>query len=248
MAPVPALTSDEIATLKDWIDQGAIWTSEADSISAVTPAPPAAPVYLNGYYKERVITDKDRQAWAYQKPVRNPVPAVSDPRWSRNPIDAFVRKAAEAKGLEPAPQADKRTLIRRAYLDLIGLLPPPAEVDAFVNNTAPDAYEKLVDRLLASPNYGERWGRFWLDVVRYADSSGFEYDRDILNAWRYRDYVIKAFNEDRPFNKFVVEQLAGDELDQPTNDKSDRNVLLSDWSASSVPREAESQQPLRLHG
>ena len=218
MAPLPALTANEIATLKDWIDQGAIWTSEAESVSAVKPAAPAAPVYLNGYYTERVITDKDRQAWAYQKPVRNPAPAVSDARWSRNPIDAFVRKAADAKGLESAPQADKRTLIRRAYLDLIGLLPPTAEVDAFVSNTSPDAYEKLIDRLLASPNYGERWGRFWLDVVRYADSSGFEYDRDITNAWRYRDYVIKAFNEDKPFNQFVVEQLAGDELDQPSND------------------------------
>src|SRR6202171_5445624 len=122
------------------------------------------------------------------------------------------------KGLEPAPQADKRTLIRRAYLDLIGLLPPPAEVDAFVDNTSPDAYEKLIDRLLASSNYGERWGRFWLDVVRYADSSGFEYDRDIPNAWRYRDYVIKAFNDDKPYDRFVVEQLAGDEFDQPTPD------------------------------
>ena len=143
---------------------------------------------------------------------------VNDARWTKNPIDAFVKKELEAKGLEPAPQADKRTLIRRVYLDLIGLLPPTEVVDAFVKDDSPDAYSKLVDKLLASPNYGERWGRFWLDVVRYADSSGFEYDRDIPNAWRYRDYVIKAFNEDKPFNQFIVEQIAGDELDKPTND------------------------------
>src|SRR5713101_5016483 len=139
MAPIPALTAGEIAILKDWIDQGAIWSSQADSVSAVKPATPAAPAYLNGYYKERVITDQDRQAWAYQRPVRNPAPAVSDARWSHSPIDAFVRKTMDSKGLEPAPQADRRTLIRRAYLDLIGLLPPPAEVDAFVNDTSPDA-------------------------------------------------------------------------------------------------------------
>ncbi len=110
--------------------------------------------------------------------------------------------------LDPAPQADRRTLIRRAYLDLTGLLPPPEAVEAFVKDPAPDAYGKLIDRLLASPNYGERWGRFWLDVVRYADSSGFEFDINIDNAWRYRDYVIKAFNEDKPYGQFVVEQLA----------------------------------------
>ena len=109
-------------------------------------------------------------------------------------------------------------MIRRAYLDLIGLLPPPEEVEAFVKDPAPDAYSKLVDKLLASPNYGERWGRNWLDVVRYADSSGFEFDITVENAWRYRDYVIKAFNEDKPYNQFIVEQLAGDELDKPTYD------------------------------
>jgi hypothetical protein len=124
----------------------------------------------------------------------------------------------EEKGLTPAPEADRRTLIRRAYLDLLGLLPSPAEVDRFLNDPAPDAYEKLVDQLLASRHYGERWGRNWLDVVRYADSSGFEYDMNIDNAWRYRDYVIKAWNEDKPYNQFIIEQLAGDELDEPTFD------------------------------
>ena len=109
-------------------------------------------------------------------------------------------------------------MIRRAYLDLVGLLPPPAEVDRFVSDSAPDAYEKLIDKLLASPHYGERWGRNWLDVVRYADSSGFEYDMHIDNAWRYRDYVIKAWNQDKPYNRFAAEQIAGDEMDPKSPD------------------------------
>jgi uncharacterized protein DUF1553/uncharacterized protein DUF1549/cytochrome c len=222
MAPVPALNAQEIALVKAWIDQGALWPS-SPQVTSVTAAPATAAPAVSataypGGYKPRVITDQDRQWWAFQQPVRHAAPSVSDPRWTRNPIDAFVASMQEKKGLVAAPQADRRTLIRRAYLDLIGLLPPPEAVEAFVKDPAPDAYEKLIDRLLASPNYGERWGRYWLDVVRYADSSGFEYDFTIDNAWRYRDYVIKAFNEDKPFDQFVVEQIAGDELDHPTND------------------------------
>jgi hypothetical protein len=217
MAPVPALNAAEVALLKSWIDQGAKWdTVTVSSNAPATAAPPVQTPY--GVYNERQITDADRQWWAFQKPVRRDPPAVNDARWSSNPIDGFVRAMMNEKGLEPAPQADRPTLIRRAYLDLLGLLPPAEEVARFVKDPAPDAYEKLVDRLLASPQYGERWGRFWLDVVRYADSSGFEYDLNIDNAWRYRDYVIKAFNEDKPYNRFVVEQIAGDELDQPDFD------------------------------
>ena len=121
-----------------------------------------------------------------------------------NPIDAFLKQALDAKGLEAAPPADRRTLIRRAYLDMIGLLPSPDEVEAFVNDPAPDAWEKVVDRLLASPHYGERWGRHWLDVARYADSSGHIHDDDNPNAWKYRDYVIQSFNNDKPYNRFVI--------------------------------------------
>ena len=213
MAPVPALTEKETATLKEWIDQGAKWAPEA------APAPAAASTSSSGSaYKEKPITDEERKWWAFQKPERRPAPAVTDSRWGRNPIDAFVRDMMDKKGLVPAPEADRRTLIRRAYLDLWGLLPPVKDVEAFVQDPAPDAYQKLVDRLLASPHYGERWGRFWLDVVRYADSSGFEFDITVDNGWRYRDYVIKALNEDKPYNQFIVEQLAGDELDHPTYD------------------------------
>jgi hypothetical protein len=211
MPPVPALNAKEIALVKDWIDQGAEWSSSP------VPAPAPTSAFDNAY-KEKQITDQDRQWWAFQKPVRHPAPQVSDPRWSRNPIDAFVRDMLKKKGLEPAPPADRRTLIRRAYLDLVGLLPPAAEVDQFVQDPSPNAYENLIERLLASKHYGERWGRDWLDVARYADSSGFEFDITVDNGWRYRDYVIKAFNEDKPYDQFIVEQLAGDELDHPTYD------------------------------
>ncbi|HYL36019.1 MAG TPA: PSD1 and planctomycete cytochrome C domain-containing protein [Bryobacteraceae bacterium] len=210
MPPVQALNEKEIAILKDWIDQGAEWNS--------TNQPAPAQVSPAAAYKEKQITDEDRQWWAFREPVRRAAPQVSDVRWSRNPIDAFVRDMLSKQGLEPAPQADRRTLIRRAYLDLTGLLPPPAEVEKFVQDSSPNAYENLIDRLLASPHYGERWGRFWLDVARYADSSGFEFDITVENGWRYRDYVIKAFNEDKPYDQFIIEQLAGDELDHPTYD------------------------------
>jgi hypothetical protein len=195
MAPVPPLTEAEIAVLKDWINQGAAWSSA-----------------------EKAVTEKDREWWAFQPPKRHAAPKSVDARWSRNPIDGFVKAALDAKGLTPAPQADRAKLIRRAYLDLIGLLPTPAEVDAFLADRSPDAYAKLIEKLLASPHYGERWARHWLDVVRYADSSGFEHDRDVATAWRFRDYVIKSLNEDKPYNQFLIEQLAGDELDEPTFD------------------------------
>src|SRR5437899_1509257 len=124
----------------------------------------------------------------------------------------------QERGLTPAPRAARVTLLRRAYLDLIGLPPSPAETAAFLADTRPDGWERVIDTLLASPHYGERWGRHWLDVARYADSSGFEHDIDRPNAWRYRDYVIRAFNDDKPYNVFLKEQIAGDELDTKTDD------------------------------
>jgi hypothetical protein len=183
MAPAAPLSAADIATLKDWIDQGAKWDSaDAPLTSAANPALVAPSAF--GGYKERQFTAEDRSWWAYQTPIRSPAPKVTDSRFASNPIDAFVRDRMDKKGLVPAPQADRQTLIRRAYLDLWGLLPPPKEVEAFVKDQDPKAYEKLVDRLLASPHYGERWGRFWLDVARYADSSGFEFDITVENGWR----------------------------------------------------------------
>ncbi len=145
--------------------------------------------------------------------MRDPaVPAVDDPRWSQNPIDCFIYRKLQSQDLTPAPEAERTTLIRRAYFDLIGLPPTPAEIDAFVADKSPEAFARLIDRLLESPHYGERWGRHWLDLVRYAESDGFNQDAYRPNIWRYRDYVISALNEDKPYDQFVLEQLAGDEV------------------------------------
>ena len=145
--------------------------------------------------------------------MRRPtVPDVADGGWSKNPIDRFLFARLAAEGLTPAPEADRRTLIRRASFDLIGLPPTPEEVEAFVADDAPQAYERLIDRLLADPRHGERWARHWLDLVRYAESDGYRQDAYRPDAWRYRDYVIRAFNEDKPYDRFVTEQLAGDEI------------------------------------
>lgn len=182
-----ALEAEEVSVIRLWIEQGALIDS-AETATAHEAA--AEPTW-----------------WAFEKPVRRETTSKA-----ANPIDAFVFDKLNAVGVSPAPAADKTTLIRRAYLDLHGLLPSTAAVARFVADDAPDAFEKVVDELLASPRYGERWGRHWLDVVRYADSAGYEHDYDYPHAWRFRDYVIAAFNDDKPFDQFIKEQLAGDEL------------------------------------
>ncbi len=159
------------------------------------------------------------KSWAYL-PITNPTePSVKQKNWVRTPIDAFILAKLEEKNLKPSADADRGTYIRRATLDAWGILPSPEEVKAFQNDKSPQAYEKLVDRLLASPHFGERQGRRWLDLARYADSGGFQNDVTRPNNWRYRDYVIKAFNEDKPFDRFIQEQIAGDEL-FPTNQEA----------------------------
>ncbi len=153
--------------------------------------------------------------WAYVKPVRPAVPEVKNKAWVKNPIDAFITAVQEKHGFSPAPEADRVTLIRRLSFDLTGLPPTPEDVDAFVKDQSPDAYEKLVDRLLASPHYGERMAAYWLDMVRYADTCGYHSDNH-RDVWLYRDYVIDAFNANKPFDRFTVEQLAGDLLPNAT--------------------------------
>ena len=153
--------------------------------------------------------------WSYSLPSSNPTPPVQDERWVRNPIDRFVLARLESERLRPMPEADRATLIRRVSLDLIGLPPTPAEVEAFENDNGPDAYERLVDRLLASSHYGERQARLWLDQARYADTNGYEKDGP-RSIWAYRDWVIQAFNRDLPFDQFTIEQLAGDLLPNAT--------------------------------
>jgi hypothetical protein len=160
----------------------------------------------------KTFTPTQRRWWAFQKVVKPAVPTPAGRDWVKNDVDAFILAKLEEKKLTPAPPADKVTLIRRATLDLTGLLPTPEEVQAFVGDNSPDAFAKVVDRLLASPRYGERWARHWLDLARYADSEGFKSDETRPNIWRYRDYVIDSFNQDKPYNRFVKEQIAGDEL------------------------------------
>ena len=154
-----------------------------------------------------------RMHWAFQPVTKPEPPTVKQASWPQNNIDRFILAKLEAAGLQPSPEADRATLIRRVTLDLTGLLPTPEEVEAFVKDESPQAYEALIDRLLASQHYGERWGRHWLDLARYADTSGFHNDLDRPYAWKYRDYVIRSFNEDKPYARFVLEQLAGDEVD-----------------------------------
>jgi hypothetical protein len=158
------------------------------------------------------FTPQQRRWWAFQKVVKPAVPQPKNHAWVRNNIDAFILAKLEDKNLAPAPAANRVTLIRRATLDLTGLVPTPEEVQAFVSDPAPDAFAKVVDRLLESPRYGERWARHWLDLARYADSEGFKSDETRPNIWRYRDYVVDSFNEDKPFDRFLKEQIAGDEL------------------------------------
>ena len=205
----PALGASEIAVIRQWIDAGA-------------PGPDSSTPIASG---------KPPKHWAYVKPVRPNVPQVKDAAWCRNPIDNFVLAKLETEGLKPSAEASKRTLIRRVYLDLIGLPPTPQDVDAFLADNSPDAYEKAVDRLQASPRYGERWARPWLDLARYADSNGYEKDRR-RTAWAYRDWVIRALNEDKSFRDFTIEQIAGDMLPKPATDQLvatgfNRNSMLN---------------------
>ena len=161
-------------------------------------------------------TAMERRHWAFQPRKDAPPPSFTDPAdkaWVKTPVDAFLLATLKKAGLKPAPAADRATLIRRVAFDLTGLPPTPEEIDAFVRDKSPDAWEKVVDRLLASPHYGEQWGRHWLDVVRFAESDGYEYDMHRPDAWRYRDYVVQSYNDDKPYNEFVKEQLAGDEMD-----------------------------------
>jgi hypothetical protein len=175
--------------------------------------------FLFGVELEK-YTPAEHRHWSFQKRAHPDVPQFSDPSdkaWAKTPIDAFILSRLKKESLRPAPKASKSTLIRRAYFDLTGLPPTPQEIDAFVRDKSPDAWAKLVDKLLTSPEYGEKWGNHWLDVVRFGETDGFEYDTFRNDAWRYRDYVIQAFNSDKPYDQFIREQLAGDEID-PKNE------------------------------
>jgi cytochrome c553 len=200
MPPKGKLPAADIAVLEKWVKLGLPVTADRIGDTAKGPGP-------------KPIPEEAKRYWAYQPVKRPAVPQVNVPNFTiRNPIDAFVAAKWGAKKLTPVAPAEKAALARRAYYDLIGLPPTPEELDAFVKDAAPDAYEKLLDKLLASSHYGEKWGRHWLDVVRYGETNGYERDGPKPFAWRYRDYVIQSFNADKPYTQFVKEQLAGDEI------------------------------------
>ncbi|MCS6975658.1 MAG: PSD1 and planctomycete cytochrome C domain-containing protein [Gemmatales bacterium] len=218
MPPKGKLKDEQITVLTEWVKRGAALPRDTGSVT--------------GGASNQFDLAERRRHWCYQPVQRPPLPQVADVGWCCNAVDVFIRARQEAAGIRPAPEADKRTLIRRLTFDLIGLPPTVAEVEAFLADDAPDAYERLVERLLASPHYGERWGRHWLDLMRYAETLGHEFDYDIHNAWRYRDYVISAFNDDLPYDQFVIEHLAGDLVERPRRDPRtglNLSVLATGW-------------------
>jgi hypothetical protein len=196
--PNAKLSAKEIDTIARWVKAGIPGIDDKHAVVA-----------KKGFQ----VSEEDRNYWAYSPIKRPEVPSVTNKEWVKNPIDAFILSKLEAKKIAPAAPADRRMLARRVYYDLIGLPPTPEEVDAFVNDKAADAYERLIDKLLDSPHYGEKWARHWLDLVRFAETNGFEFDQTKPFIWRYRDYVIDAFNKDKPYDQFVREQIAGDLLD-----------------------------------
>lgn len=241
------LTPEQIGLIRAWIDQGAKWPDAGAKPDAGKPNP-AAPAMKSGAsgaapggegsphpnlaHADHADRDPRADHWSFKPPVRVDPPAVARAEWPRNPIDHFILARLEKEGLAPSPEADPATLVRRLNLDLIGLPPSPEEVDAYAADPSPAAYDAMVDRLLASPRFGERWGRKWLDLARYADTNGYEKDRD-RSVWPYRDWVINAINANMPFNQFAVEQLAGDMLPGATLEQRiatgfQRNTMLNE--------------------
>jgi uncharacterized protein DUF1553/uncharacterized protein DUF1549/cytochrome c len=226
----PAVTSLELETLRQWIDKARFTARPQVSRLRETFTAAEAPE----------VTEKDRQYWAFRKPVAQALPKVKNAQRERTPIDAFVLAKLEAKGLSFSAEASSQTLMRRAYLDLTGLPPTPEEIQAFVADSRPGAYERLIDRLLVSPQYGERWGRHWLDATGYTDVTGADIFLETIEVhpgmWRYRDYVVRSFNEDKPYDRFIAEQLAGDELVDWRNTKKFTPQILDCLTATGYLR------------
>ena len=231
MPPKEKLTTNDIAVLERWISDGAPWPEK----KLVASAPKLAPgERLGNAWSDprnpivRIFGGQQLDLWSLKPIRRTDPPKVRNVRWVRNGIDRFVLVRLEAAGLTPSPEADRRTLARRLYFDLTGLPPTPEEMERFLCDTSPDAYERLVDELLGSRHYGEHWARQWLDVIRYSDSNGFDWDEFRPRAWRFRDYVIRSLNSDKSFDQFVREQLAGDELlSGPPRNEMEQDDLIA---------------------
>jgi len=237
MPPRSKLSAREVTQLAKWIHDGAFWPNAKPlPLRTETAADPLAVHF----------SDEQRSFWAFQRPIAAPLPEMQNSDWVTSPIDAFVLRRLEEAHLEPAPQADRRTLIRRVTFDLLGLPPSSEEVDAFLNDNSPDAFARVIDRLLASPHYGERWARHWLDVARYADSNGLDENLAYANAFRYRDYVIRAFNQNKPIDRFLQEQIAGDLLDIPNGTQESFDALTATAFLCIGPKMLAEDDPVKL--
>lgn len=235
MPPSGKLSSDKIAVLKKWIELGLPWGTGGELAARTTD-----------HHGPPPVDDTSKAFWSFQPVGKPSPPKIADTEWVRSPIDAFILEKLRRAHLQPSPPASKTALLRRAYYDLIGLPPTPEEVRAFLADDSPGAYERVIDRLLASPHYGERWGRHWLDLVRYAETNSYERDGAKPFVWRYRDYVIRSLNDDKPYNQFLTEQLAGDELDQVTPDSivATGYYRLGIWQDEPVDPEQELYEDL----
>ena len=234
MPPMAKLSGDEIAALTEWVGRGAPW-------------PGAEKVQVIEKKQDQVaFTEEQKSFWAFQPVADAEPPAVKNAAWVSSPIDRFVLAKLEEKGLEPAEPTSKAALLRRVSYDLTGLPPSEKEIEAFLADESPEAFAKVVDRLLASPRYGERWGRHWLNVVRYADSTGNDEDHRYPYAWRYRDYVINSFNEDAPFDQFVREQIAGDLLPAPDGSKINERGLVATGLLALGPKAVAQQDKEKM--
>lgn len=225
MPPKGKLSDQEISDISTWIKKGAQWPAAADNSAKRNPGK---------------ITEEDRRWWAFQPVIKKPAPTTGG-TWAKNDIDHFIAEKHHQNKLNPAPEAEKRTLARRLYFDLIGLPPSPSEVDSFINDQSPNAYESIVDQLLNSQHYGERSARFWLDLVRYAESDGYRLDEYRPQAWLYRDYVVKSFNADKPYDLFIKEQIAGDELFPDNPDALIATGYLRHWIYEYNQRDVRTQ-------
>jgi len=237
MPPKEKLSSAQVIDFTRWVEIGLPWPEEDDVVANIGQSADA----LIAEFSE-----EQKNYWAYQPPVRPSVPAVKNAAWTQTPIDHFILARLEAAGLSPSVQADKRTLIRRATFDLTGLPPTPTEISDFLADNGPDAYSHLLDRLLSSPRYGERWGRHWLDVARYADSNGLDENLSYEFAYQYRDYVIRSMNLDKPYGEFIKEQIAGDLMSVPANKLAAEDRLRATGFLAIGPKMLAEDDPVKM--
>ncbi|MCA9041828.1 MAG: DUF1553 domain-containing protein, partial [Planctomycetaceae bacterium] len=237
MPPDGRLNTEEVALLTKWVNEGLAWPgAKPDPASEASPENADFP-----------FTEEQLQHWAFQVPVKQELPKVEQADWPQNGIDYFILSKLEGEKMHPAPKADKLTLIRRATFDLTGLPPTPEEIQAFLADESESAYSQVIERLLASKAYGERWGRHWLDVARYADTNGMDENLSYANAFRYRNYVIDTFNKDKPYDQFIKEQIAGDLMPDPENEQTTIERQIATGFLAIGPKMLAEDDPVKMH-